>query len=145
MAYDRPEQPPPCTPTRSPPSSVETPSFSRSARILRAARSVSVIFAIVGVASSVAITNPFQRLLTTLPASSQDAVANTVPESVACRRPRQPTLCTKRKGWAIQSLLVRDFCYGRDFDAMLLFPVADSRLDGVFGEHGTMNLHRREG
>src|ERR1700688_2782805 len=99
MAYDKPEQPPPCTPTRRPPSSVETPSFSRSARILRAARSVSVIFAVVGVASSVAITNPFQGYQHATRDFTRSR-ANTVLESVNVDQPAT-------------AILVGDFCYGR--------------------------------
>src|ERR1700760_1086817 len=40
MAYDKPEHPPPCTPTRRPPTSADTPSFASNAMIFFAARSV---------------------------------------------------------------------------------------------------------
>src|SRR6266478_8957437 len=103
MAYDNPEQPPPCTPTRRPPCSGETPSFSSSARIFRAARSVRWIFAMLGLTTSVAM--------------------------IKCPR---------------AALLVRHFFGSRDFHAVLLLPIANGRLDGVFGEHGTVNLHRRK-
>src|SRR5882762_9841410 len=101
MAYDKPEQPPPCTPTRRPPSSGETPSFSSRARIFSAARSVRWIFAIVGLSVSVAM--------------------------VYC-----------------PSTLVRGLFGHRHFDAVLLLPIADSRLDGVLSEHRAVNLYRRK-
>src|SRR6267378_3649062 len=101
MAYDKPEQPPPCTPTRRPPSSGETPSFSSRARIFSAARSVRWIFATVGLSVSVAM--------------------------VYC-----------------PSTLVRGLFGHRDFDAVLLLPVADSGLNSVFREDRAVNLDRRK-
>src|SRR5262249_36281529 len=102
IAYDSPEQPPPCTPTRRPPTSSDTPSFSSSARIFFAAFSVRWIVAVAGpvvVVVSVAIDPPS---------------------------------------------LVRGFFGDRDFDSVLLFPVADGGLDRVFREHRAVNLDRRE-
>src|SRR5215467_4758146 len=40
--------------------------------------------------------------------------------------------------------LVRGLFCGRYFSAVLLLPVADGGLDGVLGEHGAVNLHRRK-
>src|SRR5579864_1200018 len=40
--------------------------------------------------------------------------------------------------------LVRRLLRDRHFDAVLLLPVADGRLDGVFREHGTVDLHWRK-
>src|SRR6266849_5935404 len=40
--------------------------------------------------------------------------------------------------------LVRRLFVDRDFDAVLFLPVTDGGLDGVFGEHGTVNLDGRE-
>src|SRR5258708_40273064 len=52
---------------------------------------------------------------------------------------------TTREARAIATVrsLVRRLFVRRDFDAVLFLPVADGRLDGVFGEHGTVDLHRR--
>jgi len=63
MAYDRPEQPPPCTPTRRPPCSGDTPSFfEQGADLLRGALG-QVIFAMFGLSVSVAISKtPSRRL-----------------------------------------------------------------------------------
>src|SRR6266705_2461284 len=55
-----------------------------------------------------------------------------------------------RSRYAVQPIaprtagLVRGPLGGRNFDAVFLLPVADGGLDGVFSEHGTVNLHRRK-
>src|SRR5437660_142033 len=54
----------------------------------------------------------------------------------SCRVGRQQTWPT--------TALVRRFFVLRDFDAVLFLPVADGGFDGVFGEHGTVNLDGRE-
>src|SRR6202011_4549028 len=78
IAAGRPEQPPPCTPTRRPPCSGETPSFSRSARIFLAARSVRWIVATLGLIVSVAIvSSAADAYVEAPPASWSDALRMT--------------------------------------------------------------------
>src|SRR5260370_453286 len=129
MAYDNPEQPPPCTPTRRPPCSGETPSFSSSSRILRSARSVRLIFAIFGLATSVAMV----KCSKTLRIRSRQA-----------RAQQAAPLQGKHERLSSHENLVRRLFVDGHFDAVLFLPVADGGLNGVFGEHGTVNLDGRE-
>src|SRR5258708_6699726 len=113
MAYERPEQPPPWTPTRKPPISGDTPSFSSRARIFSAARSVRWIFAIFGLATSVAIFKCSKRL-----------AASTLPG-------RGAGCCALQRGQQLPPYesLVRRLFVDRDFNAVLFLPVTDGGLD----------------
>src|SRR5258708_12165927 len=51
---------------------------------------------------------------------------------------------TNHKRLTPQERLVRRFFRNRHGNAVLFLPVTDGGLDGVFGKHGAMNLHRRE-
>src|SRR5258708_38458284 len=44
----------------------------------------------------------------------------------------------------VASQLVRRLFVRGNFNTVLLLPIADGRLDGVFGENGTVNLDRRK-
>src|SRR5580693_335323 len=63
-------------------------------------------------------------------------------QGVPC--PYEPSRGRASPGPQGQMQLVRGLFGYWGFDAVLLFPVADSRLDGVFGKHRTVNLYRRE-
>src|SRR5258708_11223821 len=54
-----------------------------------------------------------------------------------------PLLPRRKQSWPAVGLVRRLFVR-RHFNAVLFLPVADGGLDGVFREHGTMNLDRRE-
>src|SRR5437879_5137332 len=98
-------------PTRRPPTSGDTPSFSSSARIFSAARSVRWIFAIFGLATSVAMVKCSKTLRT---------------RSCQARAQQAAPLRGKHERLSSHEHLVRRFFVHWHFDAVLLFPVADS-------------------
>src|SRR5258708_3613517 len=130
MAEDKPEQPPPCTPTRSPPCSEDTPSLASRARIFFAARSETLIFGTAGDAVSVAINAARTSKSFVCRAHSNCAIALTPG--------------TAKSGCATEEpeSLVRGLLGSGHGDAVLVLPIADRGLDGVFRQHRTVNLDR---
>src|SRR5260370_14808636 len=66
----------------------------------------------------------------------------------SCQERAQPAAASavtsgRQHAWLAAGLVRRLFVDGH-FDAVLFLPVADGGLDGIFGEHGTVNLDWRE-
>src|SRR5262249_45732803 len=57
---------------------------------------------------------------------------------------RRPHPAAGRRHYPRAPRLVRSLFVHGNFHSVLLLPIADGRLDGVFGEDGAVNLHGRQ-